>query len=83
MSLYLIAVTAQHDAVDYDYFRRLARDHRFDFYMTRVDDSNRRNMTFAPKSYTSALNHHDVIEKLQNNSPLLVTYEIQALEENL
>jgi hypothetical protein len=83
MSQYVIAVTAQHDAVDYNYFKRLARDNMFECYVTRGDESNRRNMTFIPKSYTTSLNHHDVIDALNSNSPLLITYEIQAHVEGL
>lgn len=83
MPQYVIAVTAQSDAVDYDYFKRLARDNAFECYITRGDESNRRHMTFIPRSYTSSLNHHDVIDKLHSNSPLLVTYEIQANVEGL
>lgn len=83
MTQYLISVTATSDAVDYDYFCKLATENRFDFYITRVtnDGSKRRNMTFIPKSYTTALDHHDVIECLGRNSPLLVIYEVQVLED--
>lgn len=83
MTQYLIAVTATSDAVDYDYFRDLAEKKKFDFFCTRMETDNtvRRNMTFIPRSYTSALNHHDVIECLGRNSPLLVTYEIHVIED--
>lgn len=80
MLQYLIAVTATSDAVEYDYFRKLANENLFNFYITRIQDG-RRHMTFIPKSYTTALNHHDVIECLGRNSPLLVTYEVQVLED--
>lgn len=80
MPQYLIAVTATSDAVEYDYFRRLANENRFDFYITRMQEG-RRHMTFIPKSYTTALNHQDIIECLGRNSPLLVTYDVQVLED--
>lgn len=80
MAQYLISVTATSDAVEYAYFRKLAADNRFDFYITRRLDG-RRHMTFIQKAYTTALNHQDVIECLGRNSPLLVTYDVQVLED--
>lgn len=82
MTRYLISVTATSDAVEYNYFRKLTSDNHFDFYITRVKGEDKRcNMTFIPRSYTTALNHQDVIECLGRNSPLLVTYEVQVLED--
>lgn len=84
MSRYLIPVTATSDAVDYDYFRKLATDKNFEFYMSRVPSNGkakRFNMTLIPRSYTTALDHQDVIECLESNSPSLITYEVQVLED--
>lgn len=78
MSQYVVAVTAQHDAVDYAHFVKLAEDCNYQLFMSRDIELKRRNMTFAPRSYTSNLNHHDLIKNLESNSPLLVTYEIQT-----
>lgn len=78
MAQHVIAVTTQHDAVDYPYFVKLADDCNFMLFMSRDIEAKRRNMVFMPRSYTTNLNHHDLIKKLDSNSPLLITYEIQT-----
>lgn len=76
---YVIAVTAQHDAVDYDFFKEMAKDRNFDLYITRNSEGRRRNMTMVPTAKTEPLDLVDVIKELESNSPLLVTFEIQQM----
>ena len=76
---YIIAITAQHDAVDYTFFKEMARKHKFDIYIARNTDVKRRNMTMVPTSDASPLDLVDVITELENNSPLLITFELQQL----
>lgn len=78
MTQYLIAVTATSGAVDYDYFRKLAEEKKFDLFMSRKPALHI-NMTFIPRTYTTALDHQDVIDRLESNSPLLVTYDVQVI----
>lgn len=77
MPPYVIAVTATHDAVDYAFYSRLAVRHKFHFFVTR-GDAVRKNMTFIPMAECTALDLHDVIYQMKQNSPGLITYELQA-----
>lgn len=78
MTQYLISATAKSKAVDYDYFKKLAFENNFQLFITRADSgSDHPNMTFVPMHYASGIHHVDMIKKLDANSPLLLTYEIQ------
>lgn len=76
---YVIAITAQHDAVDYSFFKQMAKERNFDLYITRNHESKRRNMTLVPTNKTEPLDLVDVINELESNSPLLITFEIQQM----
>jgi hypothetical protein len=77
MSEYSIVVTAQHDAVDYDFFRKAADRNNFMFQIERSDpEQKRRTMVITPYQATTALNLFDMVNELDRNVPLLVTYVV-------
>ena len=78
MTQYLISATATSKAIDYDYFKKLAFENNFQLFITRADSgSGQANMTFIPMHFASGIHHVEMIRKLDANSPLLITYEIQ------
>lgn len=81
MSRYLISLTVRHEAIDYDFYKKLAARNSYDFYIVRpTDPVVYRNMTFVPRCTTDDVNMHDVIKALDANSPLIVTYDLQLID---
>lgn len=77
MSTYSIVVTAQHDAVDYEFFRKAAAENNFDIHVERADAEKKRlTMVLIPYQGTTAIDMYEMTKVLDGNVPLLVTYVV-------